>query len=94
MHQMGDRQLAEAYCDRVYEKALQEKSGQRTRLKATMALSLLAGQVQPGDYEIYLKLVQVCPEIAFVISQGVGHVSRLLHLHTSCTHAFKEKYNK
>lgn len=59
VHQMGDRQLAEAYCDRVYEKALREKAGKRNWPRAAMALSLLAGQVERGDYDIYLKLVQV-----------------------------------
>ncbi len=54
---MGDKQLAEAYCDRVYDKALREKAGKGA--KTLSALFLLSEHAERGDYDIYLKLVQV-----------------------------------
>ena len=86
---MGDRQLAEAYCDRVYDKALREKGGGRNWARAAAALSLLAGQPEPGDYDIYLKLVQVGARLCShqglaAVSVGFGvyllRVQRLRHL--------------
>jgi hypothetical protein len=66
---MGSPQLAEAYCDRVYDKVLRE----RVAASATGSRGLesfLPGHADPGDYDIYLKLVQV-PCHTSVLSGGV-----------------------
>ena len=58
MEKMGSPQLAEAYCDRVYDKALRERVA--AFLPRTRGLdSFLPGHADPGDYDIYLKLIQV-----------------------------------
>ncbi len=59
MEQMGSPQLAEAYCDRVYDKALRERVAASAPGSRGIE-SFLPGHAEPGDYDIYLKLVQVC----------------------------------
>ena len=55
---MGSPQLAEAYCDRVYDKALRERVAASAPGSRGIE-SFLPGHAEPGDYDIYLKLVQV-----------------------------------
>jgi len=59
VEQMGSPQLAEAYCDRVYDKALRERVAASAPGSRGIE-SFLPGHAEPGDYDIYLKLVQVC----------------------------------
>jgi len=54
---MHSPQLAEAYCDRVYEQARREKVSGVAGSKASAFFA--PGRADPGDYDIYLNLVQV-----------------------------------